>query len=66
MSFSQLTPTGMVLSVTGYVASPRMVSGAKSDLLFKIIKRPRTARISLASPQKMVLENASDNTLLPE
>ncbi len=66
VSFSQLTPTGMVLSVTGYVASPRMVSGAKSDLLFEIIKRLRTASIPLASPQKMVLENASDNTLLPE
>lgn len=66
VTFSQLTSTGMVLSVTGYVPRPRMVSGAKSDLLFEIIKRLRIASIRLASPQKMVLENASDTTLLPE
>ncbi|MEE3652627.1 MULTISPECIES: DUF3772 domain-containing protein [unclassified Brenneria] len=59
VSFSQLTPTGMVLSVTGYVSSPRLVSGAKSDLLFEIIKRLRAASIPLAVPQRMVLENSS-------
>lgn len=64
--FSQLTPTGMVLSVTGYVSGPRVVSGTKSDLLFEIIKRLRTASIPLASPQKMVLETSSDSALLPE
>ncbi|MFC3396288.1 DUF3772 domain-containing protein [Brenneria rubrifaciens] len=57
VSFSQLTPTGMVLSVTGYVSSPRLVAGAKSDLLFEIIKRLRSASIPLAVPQRMVLEN---------
>ncbi|GAB7262667.1 hypothetical protein DaDZ19_43380 [Dickeya ananatis] len=50
--FSQLTPNGMVLSVTGYVGSPRMVSSAKSDLLFDIIKRLRAENIPLAVPQK--------------
>ncbi|ATO33988.1 mechanosensitive ion channel family protein [Dickeya dianthicola] len=58
--FSQLTPNGMVLSVTGYVGSPRMVASAKSDLLFDIIKRLRTASIPLAVPQKMVLESNVD------
>ncbi|GAB7217602.1 hypothetical protein OS42_42150 [Dickeya oryzae] len=58
--FSQLTPNGMVLSVTGYVGSPRMVSSAKSDLLFDIIKRLRAENIPLAVPQKMVLESSVD------
>ncbi|MGM3175199.1 DUF3772 domain-containing protein [Dickeya lacustris] len=58
--FSQLTPNGMVLSVTGYVTSPRMVSSAKSDLLFDIIKRLRGESIPLAVPQKMVLESNVD------
>ncbi|PWC11189.1 DUF3772 domain-containing protein [Brenneria roseae subsp. americana] len=56
VTFSQLTPTGMVLSVTGYVSSPRLVSGAKSDLLFDIIRRLRESSIPLAVPQRMVLE----------
>ncbi|RLM18210.1 mechanosensitive ion channel protein [Brenneria alni] len=59
VSFSQLTPTGMVLSVTGYVNSPRLVGAAKSDLLFEIIKRLRQANIPLAVPQRMVLENSA-------
>lgn len=59
VKFSQLNPTGMVLSVTGYVSSPRMVADAKSDLLFEIIKRLRAANIPLAVPQKMVLENGA-------
>ncbi|MDX5630218.1 MULTISPECIES: DUF3772 domain-containing protein [unclassified Brenneria] len=57
VTFSQLTPTGMVLSVTGYVNSPRLVAGAKSDLLFDIIRRLRASNIPLAVPQRMVLEN---------
>ncbi|MEH0834619.1 DUF3772 domain-containing protein [Pectobacterium cacticida] len=60
VKFSQLTPTGMVLSVTGYVSSPRMVAETKSDLLFEIIKRLRASNIPLAVPQKMVLENLGE------
>ncbi|MCL2899560.1 DUF3772 domain-containing protein [Brenneria tiliae] len=59
VTFSQLTPTGMVLSVTGYVNSPRLVAGAKSDLLFDIIRRLRASSIPLAVPQRMVLENSA-------
>jgi len=46
----------IVLSVTGYVASPRMVSGTKSDLLYEILKALRNADISLSQTQTMVLE----------
>ncbi|MBX9445618.1 DUF3772 domain-containing protein [Dickeya chrysanthemi] len=62
--FSQLMPNGMVLSVTGYVSSPRMVASAKSDLLFDIIKRLRADNIPLAVPQKMVLESSVDISAL--
>ncbi|QDX29320.1 DUF3772 domain-containing protein [Dickeya poaceiphila] len=62
--FSQLTPNGMVLSVTGYVSSPRVVASAKSDLLFDIIKRLRAENIPLAVPQKMVLESNIDISAL--
>jgi len=56
VSFKELGPTGIVLSVTGYVASPRMVSGTKSDLLYEILKALRNADISLSQTQTMVLE----------
>ena len=47
VTFSQLTPDGITLSVTGYVASPRITASTKSDLLFEILKRLRAANISL-------------------
>lgn len=56
VSFKELGPTGIVLSVTGYVISPRMVSGTKSDLLYEILKALRNANISLSQTQTMVLE----------
>jgi len=56
VSFKELGPNGIVLSVTGYVASPRMVSGTKSDLLYEILKALRNADISLSQTQTMVLE----------
>lgn len=39
VTFKQLDGDGVVLSATGYVKSPRMVSGAKSDLIYQILKR---------------------------
>ncbi|EEP96747.1 MscS Mechanosensitive ion channel [Yersinia aldovae ATCC 35236] len=48
VKFSQLSPDGIVLSVTGLVPSPRMVSNTKSSLLFSILKRLRAAGVSLA------------------
>ncbi|MCB5307109.1 DUF3772 domain-containing protein [Yersinia massiliensis] len=48
VKFSQLSPDGIVLSVTGLVPSPRMVSTTKSALLFSILTRLRAAGVSLA------------------
>lgn len=55
VTFKDLTTSGMVLSVSGYVASPRQVSGARSDLLFTVLGRLRDEGIALSSPQSMVL-----------
>ncbi len=57
VTFSQLTPDGITLSVTGYVASPRIASSTKSDLLFEILKQLRAAGITLSSPQMLVVQN---------
>lgn len=48
--FSKLSPDGITLTVTGYVASPRIVGTTKSDLLFEILKRLGAAGIELAKP----------------
>ncbi|MFW9082030.1 DUF3772 domain-containing protein [Pseudomonas sp. P2757] len=48
--FSKLSPDGITLTVTGYVASPRIVGTTKSDLLFEILKRLSAAGIELAKP----------------
>jgi small-conductance mechanosensitive channel len=48
--FSKLSPDGITLTVTGYVGSPRIVGGTKSDLLFEILKRLGDAGIALAKP----------------
>ncbi|MFG0754992.1 DUF3772 domain-containing protein [Pseudomonas sp. TYF_14] len=55
VSFKDLTASGMVIGVSGYVAGPRQVSGARSDLLFTILGRLRDEGIPLSSPQSMVL-----------
>ncbi|WPU21330.1 DUF3772 domain-containing protein [Cedecea neteri] len=52
--FSQLGPEGIILSVTGYVASPRMVGSSKSELLFNILKLLRKNEVNLSSPQEVV------------
>ncbi|MGU7779407.1 DUF3772 domain-containing protein [Burkholderia sp. PU8-34] len=57
VTFSQLTPDGITLSVTGYVASPRIAGSTKSDLLFEILKRLRAAAITLSSPQMLMVQN---------
>lgn len=55
VSFKDLTSAGMVLSASGYVAGPRVVSGTRSDLLFTILGRLREQGIALSAPQSMVL-----------
>lgn len=56
VSFKDLTPQGIVLSVTGNVAGQRQISGAKSDLLFDILTRLRKEGIMLSAPQTMIIE----------
>ncbi len=56
VSFKDLTAQGIILSVTGNVASQRQISGAKSDLLFDILTRLRKEGIVLSTPQTMIIE----------
>ncbi|MBA1204604.1 mechanosensitive ion channel family protein [Pseudomonas capeferrum] len=55
VTFKDLTSAGMVMSASGYVAGPRVVSGTRSDLLFTILGRLRDKGIALSTPQSMVL-----------
>ncbi|MGU7843326.1 DUF3772 domain-containing protein [Burkholderia sp. AW33-5] len=57
VTFSQLASDGITLSVTGYVASPRIASATKSDLLFEILKQLRASQITLSTPQMLVVQN---------
>ncbi|WP_437608346.1 DUF3772 domain-containing protein [Erwinia sp. V71] len=66
VSFKDLTPSGIVLSVTGNVATPRQVSGAKSDLLFDILTRLRKEGVVLSTPQTMVIERKNGNLVVKE
>jgi small-conductance mechanosensitive channel len=45
----------MTFNCNAYVSSPREVSGVKSDLLFEILDRLRSAKLPMTSPQSMVL-----------
>jgi potassium-dependent mechanosensitive channel len=60
VSFSQLSPNGITLSVSGYVNTPRIISKTKSDLLFEILKQLRVAEISLANPQMLMVHKLSE------
>lgn len=66
VSFKDLTTTGVIISVNGYVNSPRSVGGARSDLLFTVLGRLRELGIALSSPQSMVLINESAGVVPPE
>lgn len=55
VSFTQLNDQGLTLSASGYVGSPRGVSGTRSDLLFAIFGKLREAGISLATPRSLRL-----------
>ncbi|CAI1664132.1 Potassium efflux system KefA precursor [Serratia ficaria] len=64
--FSQLGPEGIILSVTGYVPSPRMVGATKSELLFNILKLLRAERVSMSSPQEVVFMKQQAKSLANE
>ncbi|MGH8417736.1 MAG: DUF3772 domain-containing protein [Pseudomonas sp.] len=66
VSFKDLTTTGVIISVSGYVNSPRSVGGARSDLLFTVLGRLRELGIALSSPQSMVLINDNVAKVQPE
>ena len=66
VSFKDLTATGIVLSVTGNVASPRQVGGAKSDLLFDILTRLRKEGVMLSTPQTMIIERKNGQVVMQE
>ncbi|AVB21315.1 MULTISPECIES: DUF3772 domain-containing protein [Pseudomonas syringae group] len=57
VTFKDLTNTGLIISASGYVNSPRSVSGARSDLLFTVLGRLRELGVALSAPQSMVLIN---------
>ncbi|KPX47013.1 DUF3772 domain-containing protein [Pseudomonas ficuserectae] len=57
VTFKDLTNTGLIISASGYVNSPRSVGGARSDLLFTVLGRLRELGVALSAPQSMVLIN---------
>lgn len=57
VTFKDLTNSGLIISASGYVNSPRSVGGARSDLLFTVLGRLRELGIALSAPQSMVLIN---------
>lgn len=59
VSFKDLSAQGISLSVTGNVATQRLISSVKSELLFELLVRLRKAGIALSSPQTMVIEQKS-------
>ncbi|PIJ48704.1 mechanosensitive ion channel protein [Erwinia sp. OLTSP20] len=66
VSFKELAPSGITLSVTGNVSTPRLVSGAKSDLLFDILTRLRKEGIVLSVPQTMIIERRDGSLMVQE
>ncbi|OON38977.1 mechanosensitive ion channel protein [Izhakiella australiensis] len=66
VSFKDLTPSGITLSVTGNVSTPRQVSGAKSDLLFDILTRLRKEGIALSAPQTMIIERRNGSLVVQD
>ena len=50
-----INASSMTFSITSYVRSPRDVTAVKSDILFDILARLRTANLPLSTPQSMVV-----------
>ena len=62
VSFKDLTTTGLIISVSGYVNSPRSVGSTRSDLLFTVLGRLRDVGVALSTPQSMVLISDGQTT----
>ncbi|MDB5777378.1 MAG: mechanosensitive ion channel family protein [Herbaspirillum sp.] len=50
-----LDSTAMTFNATGFVSSPRLAYGARSALLFDVLKQLRSAGISIAKPTTMLI-----------
>ncbi len=61
VTFKDLTAAGLIISVSGYVNSPRLVGGTRSDLLFTVLSRLREVGVALSAPQSMVLISEDQN-----
>ncbi|WP_348529616.1 DUF3772 domain-containing protein [Pseudomonas sp. BN415] len=58
---NDLASNGIILTVTGYVSGPRLVSDTRSDLLFTILEALREQKIALSSPQSLrLIEGGQD------
>lgn len=65
VTFKDLTSSGLIISVSGYVNSPRSVGNARSDLLFTVLDRLRELGVKLSAPQSMMLISDDPNKALP-
>lgn len=45
--FKQIDTDGIIINITGYVKSPRLVSNCKSDVIYQILKKLHAEKISL-------------------
>lgn len=61
VTFKDLTAAGLIITVSGYVNSPRLVGGTRSDLLFTVLSRLREVGVALSAPQSMVLISEDQN-----
>ena len=69
VTFKDLAREGLIISVSGYVNSPRSVSAVRSDLLFILLVRLQEIGVGLSSPQSVVLvqeEKGSLKSAAPE
>ncbi|HEU0231569.1 MAG TPA: DUF3772 domain-containing protein [Burkholderiaceae bacterium] len=55
--------SGLLFVVTGYVGSPRVASGIRSDLLFDVLRRLREAGMALATPTTLLLAEPPGSAL---
>lgn len=54
-----LDGTGLIFNATGYVHTPRAAYRVRSALLFELLRRFKTEKVTLLNPPAMVLKEAS-------
>ena len=50
----------IIFNASGFVASPRVAYGVKSQLLFEVLKRLRDAGMTMQAPQTMILQDSPE------